>query len=301
MKALLVILLILNTLGTCNLKSQNLKNFKLQAHFPLTSNGEDLTGNHDPIFLDNPLFEDGGILSIGCYVFGSNSGDSCLIETPSIGALSDNSFAVQVDFKLSSFNKPIFIMGHSYRFLGLESWGVDRSLQITMNNSPDRIKVPDFYLEKDQWYNATFVHTKGDSVTQLYIDNNLVHTVKDSLIFDKNDNNFSNSNFSRGQAFFGYLKNWKVYSSNILTSKEVLDPLTDDIMIWPNPTSNQLNIEGAIAKFINYSIIDMTGKEMAHESLSSRSLDVQYLARGVYVLNLYTGKGDVRSLKFLKW
>ncbi len=51
---------------TLTLKSQDLSSFELRAHYPLSADGVDHTGNYDPIEFEKPVFSFGGILSRGC-------------------------------------------------------------------------------------------------------------------------------------------------------------------------------------------------------------------------------------------
>lgn len=276
----------------------DLSGYELKAHYELSSDGIDFTGNYDTIELDNPIFEFGGILSRGCYVNSSNFGDSCLIETPEVNAMNDLSFAIQVDFRLSSFNKPIIIAGHGYRYLGIET-NSDGSLFLRTNNSIED-DIENIFLEQDEWYNITLLHNTLDSNTYVYLNQELIFTKKKHLNHPDDDNEISNSNFSAGRAFKGYWKELKVYSTNMISSVESSKNKHEEINVFPNPANTILNFDMSVAPNLSYAIFDTNGRCMERSNLSESSIDITNLFSGIYIVAIYDEEKPMGRAKFIK-
>jgi len=80
---------------------------------------------------------------------------------------------------------------------------------------------------------------------------------------------------------------------------------TDEIETYPNPVSDKLIVSSTIEKG-KYSIefIDVLGKsvyieELHIEPMVKNELDVSFLEKGVYLLNIYNHKKGI-SKKFIK-
>lgn len=69
----------------------------------------------------------------------------------------------------------------------------------------------------------------------------------------------------------------------------------NDFTIYPNPTTNVLNIDIQTLG-LNYSIQDMTGKTVQNGILNQQVIDVNGLQKGMYLLNIE----DYKSQKFIK-
>ncbi len=287
------IIAFLNDLCSQNL---DLSDFELKAHYELSSNGLDLTGNYDSIELELPIFSFGGILSRGCYVFSSNGGDSCLIETPQIYAMNDLKFAIQIDFRLLSFNEPIIQAARGYRYLGLETNSSGNLVLKTSGNEEDEIS--NVVLELDTWHSATLVHNTLDSITQVYLDEELVFTKKKYLNHPEDENEISNSNFASGNAFFGYWKNLRVYSTdNISSNSNINQPLLN---IFPNPANSFLSIETPLIGQINYSIFDIAGRCIKKSNLNNNRINIVSLKPGIYILTISIDGSFLNKSKFIK-
>ncbi len=280
-------------LNSTIVQALDLSQFELKASYALTSDGVDETGNFEDMQLVNPIFEDGGVFSWGCWSSGAK--DSCLIATPQLNVLNDIAFAIQLDFKLSTFGLPIFQAGNSYRYLGIQS--TTSGGLILKTGSQAEEEVPEFIFNIDEWYTATVIHNTHDSTTTVYINDELVFTKKKYLNHPNNDNIISNTDFSRGKAFFGYIKNLNIYSTDEILSID--DQYIDDqnILIYPNPASSSINIHVETSQPIDYSISNSVGIEVlfGRISESKQSIDIQELPVGIYVLMI-----ENRSYKFIK-
>jgi len=76
--------------------------------------------------------------------------------------------------------------------------------------------------------------------------------------------------------------------------------LTEDLILYPNPTNGLLNInttynlENAI-----YTVFDLSGKRVLNSKLSSKTIDVSMLSTGNYFLRIMVD-GLITTQKFIK-
>jgi hypothetical protein len=100
------------------------------------------------------------------------------------------------------------------------------------------------------------------------------------------------------------VENPTINTSVVVVEGETLgldDTLTDNLIIYPNPTKDFLNIslpadnlESAI-----YTIFDFTGKRVSNAKLDASVIDVSYLSAGNYVLRIISGN-SIKTQKFIK-
>ena len=78
------------------------------------------------------------------------------------------------------------------------------------------------------------------------------------------------------------------------------DTLVDNLILYPNPTSNILNL-GTVNEFDTpiYTIFDITGKRVANAKLMSESIDVSHLSNGSYILRVFDKK-IIKTQRFIK-
>lgn len=80
----------------------------------------------------------------------------------------------------------------------------------------------------------------------------------------------------------------------------VQDTLVDNLILFPNPTKEILNINfNNLLYNGNYSVIDLSGKLILNAQLSSNKIDVSNLNNGVYFLSV-TSEGLTQTQKFIK-
>jgi hypothetical protein len=68
--------------------------------------------------------------------------------------------------------------------------------------------------------------------------------------------------------------------------------------MYPNPTQTTLNISSktTIDKII---VTDLTGKKVLDQNQNTTQVNVQNLAKGIYILEVYMGE-DKETRKFIK-
>lgn len=81
-------------------------------------------------------------------------------------------------------------------------------------------------------------------------------------------------------------------------SVETLEPI-GNIKVYPNPTSNILNIESTDNSILNTVLYDLQGSVVNPFKLDSSTLDLNALPDGIYILKVYTEAG-VSTHKILK-
>lgn len=276
----------------------DLTSFNLEAEYPLTSDLNDAVMNYDTVTTLSPVISTSGIYSRGCYIGQTIFADTCNIMTPQVNAMNDNAFAIQVDFKLSSFNNPIIQAGVTFRYLGLETDANGVLGLITGSGSFDNINST--VLQLNSWYNATLIHNTADSITQVYIDSQLVFTKHQYLNHPTNENQISNTNFGTSSSFHGYWKNLKIYSTNITLSIENIMP-EKSIIIYPNPVSSVLNFEfDENLSSTSYKIFDISGQCIEQSTAREKYLDVSTFKAGLYFVTFYEDEGILGTGKFIK-
>ncbi|MEM7185593.1 MAG: FG-GAP-like repeat-containing protein [Bacteroidota bacterium] len=90
---------------------------------------------------------------------------------------------------------------------------------------------------------------------------------------------------------------------NILEGSTVLgveDTLVDNLILYPNPTADILNL-GNLTEFVDpiYTVFDVTGKRLMNARLDGDSVDVSNLAQGNYILRVFDNS-TIKTQRFIK-
>jgi uncharacterized delta-60 repeat protein len=88
-----------------------------------------------------------------------------------------------------------------------------------------------------------------------------------------------------------------LYGNSVLSNEEFLN--TNDIILWPNPTNNAINISGLNEPIISVNIYSLKGELIYEKTDYHNSIDVSTLASGIYFTKILTENG-VFSRKFMK-
>jgi len=94
------------------------------------------------------------------------------------------------------------------------------------------------------------------------------------------------------------------FSLNCNSATGVGEIATQNISIYPNPVTNQLNIEFGVSTSVNeqiqrISILNITGKIVKTIVSNNNTIDVSNLTKGIYFLQIQTENGMAVS-KFIK-
>lgn len=90
------------------------------------------------------------------------------------------------------------------------------------------------------------------------------------------------------------------YANSITLGTETLQLATAAITIFPNPTKDYLSIQNQSNTEIDkVTVTDMTGKIILQQNKKSNQVDVQNFAKGMYLLQVFSGDKKWQS-KFLK-
>ncbi|MEM6514565.1 MAG: T9SS type A sorting domain-containing protein [Bacteroidota bacterium] len=87
------------------------------------------------------------------------------------------------------------------------------------------------------------------------------------------------------------------FDRSTLESETILEK---SISLFPNPVLNVINISGA-SSFLNYHIYDLNGRKVSTGQLQNNTIDVGFLSKGMYVIELKDENSKISSRqKFLK-
>ena len=105
--------------------------------------------------------------------------------------------------------------------------------------------------------------------------------------------------FWRAMGNYGFHKECWMNFTNAGSGEMAIDaPATVNFEVYPNPVSDQLNIECSEA-VSQIDILDMAGRTVVTEHGNVNSVNTQALSAGVYMLRVVTGSG-VATQKFVK-
>lgn len=144
------------------------------AHYPLTQDGIDETGNNPEMIILESLFQDGGIYSNGGYQVNS-------VETQTISDLNWKNFEVSVDFKVSEFPEStmsVFVIGGSYRNFAFDI-EPDQTVSLNLKNGQKVSNSAQTY-SLNKWHRAAI--SVADGKATLYLDRKLIVSEKYKVV-----------------------------------------------------------------------------------------------------------------------
>lgn len=97
----------------------------------------------------------------------------------------------------------------------------------------------------------------------------------------------------------GFVDDTNVYFNNTDLSTGLKEALTVNINVFPNPSTNYLNIGIENNKIEAVEIIDVNGRQLNNHSMNQNSIDVSNLPTGIYLLRIHAEK-EVYVQKFVK-
>lgn len=282
------------SIGTVS--GQDLSHLILAAHYSLINTAGDSLGLQIPIELINTTFSGmDGVYSNGIYYSDSIDVGS-LIQTPFLAALFDSTFAFQTEFKMEKLDLPVLVCGSGYRYLGIGSQ-IDSTLYLLFNNGIHG-SIPGVKVVQNQWYVVTIIHHTLTSLTEVYLDGVKVFEWNSAIMRVMSDGNISNTNFGQGRTFKGYLRNLKVYGSEVRTAIHNLHSQISELKPFPIPATTSLNFECTTNDASYWQLKDMNGALLKSGSALQgiNKINIGDLKPGMYILSLLDIYGAVTGV-----
>ena len=272
----------------------------LLAHYPLTSDANDVTGNNGPMELVNTPFQDGGIYCNGIYI-NSGSLDYCHAITPDLTDFNFESFSIRADFKVTEYPetvRPVFIGGTSYRWIGFI---LDANGTVSLKYNNSNIQKSSVTYALNTWHQALITYDGGNNTGKLYLDGKLACTTEFVLVHGT-DPDIGITDFSVGKVFKGIIKNIMVYDvvqiPSYLSNNEN-SVITEYVLKqnYPNPFNNSTTIYFSLPQsgHVNLAVYDITGRKVStlvdhHLNAGEHKVDwrADNLASGIYIYRLNT-------------
>lgn len=92
-----------------------------------------------------------------------------------------------------------------------------------------------------------------------------------------------------------------LWSFNLDNTSDIESFEDNDLLVFPNPTSHSLTIEGFNpSEPLTYQIVDLSGKILIEEESADGLIDVTSLSKGIYYISFYKQNGLVSKHKFTK-
>jgi hypothetical protein len=211
--SLVVALIIL--LSNCSKKDDilNVHSPLLIAHYPLLSDGSDVTNLNGDMTLINTPFQNGGIY---CSGISYSLNNYCIAESSPIKYFKFQSFSISMDFFVSENKRqPVWIIGSSCRWLGFYLYD-DGTVALMYNNGNFLTTTKTYSL--NEWHNAQI--TFDGTTVKMFLDGGLAGSLKfgDGYVplnyetCGTSDTKIGVTNWSNGKVLKGYIRNLKVYS-----------------------------------------------------------------------------------------
>ena len=177
------------------------------------------------------------------------------------------------------------------------------SLEIGQNSALEHLTCSDndlTNLDLSQASALTLVDCRDNQLTSLNMANGNNMNINGFSFNARNNPNlncievdnvaYSNTHWTNKDATASYSTNCSLSIDDF--SAEV------SVFIFPNPASSQLTLKST-QTITAITLMDMTGKEIAEPELNNNSIDISYLSKGLYFLQIETTGGSVTE-KFVK-
>ncbi|WP_281336579.1 T9SS type A sorting domain-containing protein [Flavobacterium eburneipallidum] len=140
---------------------------------------------------------------------------------------------------------------------------------------------------------STYVHPFKDKTGIDYFSEDFPYVNKISVIngfsYDSNSNTFTNTSRTTYN-----------YNNAITLETETLEIANSKVTVFPNPTTSVLNINFSETVTIDkIVIVDVTGRVVLQEEANKSQINVEKLAAGLYIIEVYSGNEKFTS-KFIK-
>ena len=189
---------------------------QLLAHYPLQTDLLEATATFGPMVLygttpPNPPAN--GLCFNGVYLFSGGTGGQDA-RTPLMPTLNTSDFQFSVEFQITGLgpnNRPVLMGGNSYRWLGIYTQA-NGTVGLKHNNS--NLAWSTTTVVPGTWYTGTVKYEGG--TVELYIDGALVLQTAVGPLNTSTNLNFCTNDYSNGSAFYGCIRNLRVYNDTTL-------------------------------------------------------------------------------------
>jgi len=283
------ILTILNTsLLLSALLAQDLSNFTLSCHFPLTQGPADSLGHCDTLLYTNVTFSDSGAYINGIYNDGSHPNASNLYSEI-IEALQQPTFAVKLDFMpiLDSQNRALIVLGPLWRYIKVHI-GNDHSIGTSVN---DRYTTfHDITLDSNTWYQLTIIHTANDSTTSFYLNGKPIAQYQEPLNAPLDDRKLTATDGGLGWTFKGWWRQLKIYREKSSGSRQRIAP--NKPTISPNPLHTGATCTITLSHHhTQLTFLHPSGRSYRPTRLHANQYRLDNIPPGTYIALLSTSNG----------
>lgn len=286
-------LLIAALFFACSLSAQDFSAYQLIAHYPFSSNGNDITTNYGDATMENVNYAQSGAYSNGMYGTGAS-----LIKTPNISGLNTNDFAINLKFNPDEVpGSPILMVGNSWRWLhcfteyNFTTSSNNLSVTVSKTNGFDQNIQTTQAIQPNTWYEMTVMYSAQNNTLTIYVDNQQVgQETLDASIAHNNDFDFVNQDGGLGQTFKGHLRDLKIYNKS--ASASIDENLTNiTLNSYPNPAADQLTFHSILPSDTPYFIYSLEGQLMESGKTTSptTTVDLNDFKNGIYFLTLEKG------------
>lgn len=286
---------------------------ELVAHYPLISNGSDISGNgYDGTLNGNITFIQDPVRGLVAQFGGANTDYIRLTRADSL-SITESSFVVSAWINVSNFDKgDLGILG------SINQQGQRRGLHLVSRQRNPYMgfwaadtRDPNTTLETDNWYHITFLYDKEEKTQTIFVNGQRkVSRVNRNTFLGTQDLLIGNCiNFNKGMN--GRISDLKIRriddelsnGSNFDANSPVV--LGPELILFPNPADEWITVSMANSGdyYAAVQIFDRFGKFLFEQSLQGsgdlyESIDLNSLETGMYILKLNLN-GEGFSRKFL--
>lgn len=191
------------------------------------------------------------------------------------------------DFEFTIFSKDELDEYYPIAGVGMEYQG---NMYVINSINYDYHMVEGVNWEANQWYNIKLEVSPEE--LNYFVNDELVYTGNNYNPVDIAGFNMLHNNYG-GSAFYD---NFQISSGNM----NVNDLISSNLIVYPNPVKDILNIEvPSNEKIQNIEILSITGQKLL-QSGAVKSLNLNQLSKGIYILKVATEGGQILTQKIIK-
>ena len=283
-----ITILILCLLISSISKAQSTSGYQLFAHYPFTTNADDVVNNVTAYTVNATYSATNGVYSNGTYN-GGNSNGGVIILTENYSNFDENNFIITVEMKPEILNQHLFSGGGMFGHWLYLSTSSNGNLEAEMRTGDGT--VTEYYTSTNPvftvntWQTLGIKYVKSENTISFYVNNNLVgtKTLSGNLFFD-GDHTLSNENGSAAFAYKGYYKNLKIYKNANASVSGFNDIFK--VEVSPNPSKGIVSISNA-DKVKLQNVYSILGKRIPFIQLPNQQIKIQANS-GIYLLQFLT-------------